>query len=109
MSVFYSIKIEIDPVAEAAWYEWNTRHHIPDVLSQPGFLRATQYKLDAPAGEWSQYLVLYEVATREALDEYLSGEAVIRLRADHFERFGAVTRSSRMVLTPIATVEKPPT
>lgn len=106
MSVLYSIKIEIDPADECVWDEWNTRQHIPDVLAQPGFLRATKYKIEAAAGEWSQYLVLYEVESRAALDAYLSGEAVNRLRADHFERFGASTRLSRMILTPIATVEK---
>ncbi len=106
MSVIYTVKVEIDPAAEHAWDEWNTRTHIPDVLAQPGFIRATKYKLDTPEGEWSQYLVWYEVDSRESLDAYLSSEAVIRLRAEHQERFGSAARLSRMILTPTITVEK---
>ncbi len=107
MSVSYVVKIEIDPVDENTWDEWNTRHHIPDVLAQPGFMRAMKYKVDAPDGEWSQYLIFYELDSRESLDAYLNGEAVIRLRADHYARFGTSTRLARMILTPMATVEKP--
>ncbi len=107
MSVIYAINAEVNPVDELAWDEWQTRHHMPDVLSQPGFLRVTKYKIDAPADGWSQYLIMYEVASREALDTYLKGEAVTQLRADHYSRFGTSTRLSRLILTPIVTVEKP--
>jgi len=106
MSVIYAINAEVNPVDEQTWVEWQTRHHMPDVLSQPGFLRVTKYKIDAPADGWSQYLIMYEVASREALDAYLAGDAVTRLRADHYSRFGASTRLSRMILTPTITVEK---
>ena len=107
MSVIYAINAEVNPVDEQTWDEWQTRHHMPDVLSQPGFLRVTKYKIDAPADGWSQYLIMYEVASREALDDYLQGEAVTRLRADHYSRFGTSTRLSRSILTPTVTVEKP--
>ena len=107
MSVMYAIKIEVDPNHEGTWDEWNTRQHMPDVLAQPGFVRATKYKIDSPNGEWSQYLTLYEVESREALDAYLTGDAVVRLRADHYAHFGTCTRLSRMILTPTATVDKP--
>lgn len=107
MSVIYAINAEVNPVDEQTWDEWQTRHHMPDVLSQPGFLRVTKYKIDAPADGWSQYLIMYEVASREALDTYLNGEAVTQLRADHYSRFGTSTRLSRMILTPTVRVEKP--
>ncbi len=107
MSVIYVITAEVNPADEATWDEWQTRQHMPDVLSQPGFLRVTKYKVEAPADGWSQYLIMYEVASREALAAYLNGEAVIRLRADHYSRFGSATRLSRSILTPTVTVEKP--
>ena len=108
MSIIYAVKVEIDPVDEYTWDEWNTRLHIPDILAQPGFIRATKYKIDTREGEWSQYLILYEVDSRESLDAYLNGEAVVRLRADHYSRFGSSSHLSRMVLTPTATVERAP-
>ena len=48
-----------------------------------------------------------KLATREALDNYLQGDAVTRLRADHYNHFGHCTRLSRMILTPTAVVNKP--
>jgi hypothetical protein len=105
MNVIYAVKVEVDPVDEAVWDEWNTQQHIPDVLMQPGFMRATKYKLDSDT-EWPQYIVLYELDSRASLDNYLKGDAVIRLRADHYSRFGTSTRLSRMLLTPLVAIEK---
>ena len=108
MSIIYVVKVEIDPVDEHTWDEWNTRLHVPDILAQPGFIRATKYKIDTPEGEWSQYLILYEVDSRESLEAYLNGEAMVRLRADHYARFGPSSQLSRLILTPTATVERAP-
>jgi quinol monooxygenase YgiN len=106
MAVFYGVMVEVDPKEEAMWSEWHTRQHILDVLAQPGFVRATKYRLDTSNGDWHQYLTIYELSSREALDAYLQGEAVTRLRADHYTHFGHCTRLSRMILTPMTTVNK---
>jgi hypothetical protein len=107
MSVIYVVRVEVDPNDEQTWDEWYTRRHIPELLAEPGFVRATMYKVDTLDDAWSQYLTLYEVDSRESLDAYLNGDAVIRLRADHYARFGTCTRLKRMILTPTAIVEKP--
>ncbi|HET7376789.1 MAG TPA: DUF4286 family protein [Anaerolineae bacterium] len=105
MNVIYAVKCEVDPVDEAVWDEWNTTQHIPDILMQPGFIRATKYKIEVESG-WPQYIVLYELNSRASLDNYLNGEAVIRLRADHYTRFGNSTRLSRMLLMPTVSIDK---
>jgi len=107
MAVFYGVMVEVDPKEESAWNDWHTRQHIPEVLAQPGFVRATKYRLDTTNGDWHQYLTLYELTSREALDAYLNGEAVTRLRADHYNHFGHCTRLSRMILTQTAAIHKP--
>ncbi len=107
MAVLYAVIVEVDPKEEASWNEWYTRLHVPDVLAQPGFVRATKYMLDTSTGDWSQYLTLYELVSREALDAYLKGDAVARLRADHYAHYGHCTRLSRMILTPMVTINKP--
>jgi hypothetical protein len=107
MAVFYAVMVEVDPNEEAAWNDWHTRQHIPDVLAEPGFVRATKYLLDTPNGDWHQYLTVYELASREALNDYLQGEAVTRLRADHYNHFGHCTRLSRMILTPTEVINRP--
>ena len=109
MRTVYLVKAEVAPEAERAWDEWNTRQHIPEVLAEAGFVRATKYRLegDAAADGWIAYWVLYEVESREALEAYLTGEAVGRLRKDHSARFGSVVRLSRAILLPVAEVEAP--
>ena len=107
MNAIYAVRIEVDPNDEKAWDEWHTRQHIPDVLAaHPGLVRALKYKVDANSDEWRQYLVLYEFDSREAMDEYLTSEEVVRLRADHFAHFGSSTRLSRMLLTPTVLINK---
>src|SRR2546423_1555113 len=46
MNVLYMVTVEIDPQAEAAWDAWNTEHHTPEVLREPGFVRAAKYRLE---------------------------------------------------------------
>ncbi len=75
MAVFYAVMVEVDPNEEAAWNDWHTRQHIPDVLAEPGFVRATKYRLDTSNGDWHQYLTVYELASREALDDVFAGRS----------------------------------
>lgn len=107
MTVLYGVRVEVDPEQEADWNDWHTRQHMPKVLAQPGFVRATKYRLDTMNDGWPQYVALYEVESREALEAYLTGEAVTQLRAEHFAHFGSSTRLSRWILTPTAVVHKP--
>jgi len=100
MNTVYCVIVDVSPQAEVDWAEWNRRHHIPEVLDEPGFIRAKRYRADTSPGEWPRYVIAYELSSREALDGYLNGPAVARLRADHTQRFGVVTRISRLVLTP---------
>jgi hypothetical protein len=104
-NVLYELTIEVDPKAEREWLEWYTRVHVFDVLKQPGFQRATFYCVETNADEWARYIVAYQVESREALEVYFRGDAVQRLRADHYARFGGVTRASRQVLSLHSAVE----
>ena len=91
MAVFYAVMVEVDPKEEATWDDWHTRQHIPDVLAAT-WLRARH---QIPAGHVQRRLAVnisrsYELTSREALDAYLQGEAVTRLRADHYNHFGSL-------------------
>jgi hypothetical protein len=102
-SALYCVTIEVDPAAVDEWNRWYTEHHVPDVLAQPGFLGAQRYADEALAKDgWKRFVSMYEVESPRALEEYLAGDAVTRLRADHVERFGKVTRLSRQVLRRMA-------
>jgi hypothetical protein len=107
MTVLYGVMVEVDPDQELAWNDWHTREHMPELLAQPGFVRATKYRLNIINDGWPQFLTLYEVDSREALEAYLASEVVTRLRAEHYTHFGSSTRISRVILTPTAAVDKP--
>jgi quinol monooxygenase YgiN len=109
MRTIYLVKAEVKPEAEQAWDEWNTRHHVPEVLAEPGFVRAAKYRVEGgtAADGWISYWILYETESREALEAYLTGPAVQRLRADQSARFGSAVRLSRTILLPVAEVEAP--
>ena len=104
-SVFYTITAEVDPALEAEWLDWWSRVHAPEVLAQPGFVKVTIYKADAQPDAWPRYVAMYEVASQQAMDAYLAGEEVKRLRADFQARYGHATRLSRQILTPVKVVE----
>ena len=105
LSVFYELTIEVDPASEREWLDWYRRVHVFDVLKQPGFRRATFYRVETNTDEWAKYVVSYEVESRQALETYFKGDAVQRLRADHYAHFGGVTRATRQVLSLHSVIE----
>ena len=106
--VVYLVMAEVSPASEKAWVRWNTERHMPEVLREPGFVRATKWKVEGAAEDgWARYWIGYEAESREALEAYLTGDAVKRLRADHLAHFGGVVRLSRAILLPLLSVEKP--
>jgi len=106
--VLYMVAIEVAPEAEAEWDAWHNTQHIPEVLTEPGFLGARKFR-DPDEGKdgWIRYLVHYELETPEALDQYLAGRSVVRIRKDHVDRFGRVTRLSRQIAVEVATFSSP--
>jgi len=102
--VVYVVLAEVDPAAEQEWAAWMMEHHAPELLKEPGFLEATLHEVDTPPGVWRRFQVHYRVASKEALDAYLAGPSVARLRADHVARFGPVVRLERAILSPTRTL-----
>jgi quinol monooxygenase YgiN len=96
--VMYMVTIEVAPDVEDRWNSWHSEQHVPELLAQPGFLGARKYR-DPDEGKdgWARYIVLYELESPEALEAYLAGAEVGRLRQDYAERFGPVTRLFRQI------------
>jgi hypothetical protein len=106
--VIYQVHVQVAPEAERSWDEWSSSQHVPNVLRQPGFLRATKYRCEPSGGHatWLEYVVQYELESRAALEAFLAGNAIAELRRDHEERFGEVTRLSRRILAPHASIAR---
>ncbi len=97
--VLYMVTVDVSPAAEAAWNDWHTRHHIPEMLAHPGFIGARKYSEPDPLTDgWLRYVTFYELDSPESLAAYRRSEAGIRIRAEHKQRFGEVTRVARRVL-----------
>jgi hypothetical protein len=101
--VLYMVTIDVSPASEAAWNDWHARHHMPDILQQPGFIGARKYAEPGPLTDgWFRYVIFYELESSEAIVAYQAGDAARRLRADHERRFGGVTRVARRILHEVA-------
>lgn len=98
-NVLYVVTIDVAPASAPVWDVWHTRHHMPDVLRQPGFISARKYCEPNPLTDgWLRYVVLYELDSPASLTAYQASDAARRLRDDHDARFGDVTRVARRVL-----------
>lgn len=61
----------VDPAKEKEYEEWYDKVHLPDILTVPGFIRATRYvdkgTIELPSTLWGEgqgkYLALYEIET----------------------------------------------
>lgn len=97
--VLYIVTVDVAPASDAAWNAWHTHHHMPDVLRQPGFISGRKFLEPNPLTDgWFRYVVIYEMDSPGSLANYEQGDASKRLRADHDNRFGDVTRVARRIL-----------
>jgi hypothetical protein len=96
--IHYVVTVEVSPQAEAGWADWYEKTHVPEVLSEPGFLGAVRTRDLTPAVDgWARYVTRYLLRDRSAYERYVAGSAAARLRQDHSERYGATTRVFRQV------------
>lgn len=49
------------PEQEAAYNDWYTNTHIPELLAVPGFVGARRYKVHGDAAVTHPYLTIYEI------------------------------------------------
>jgi antibiotic biosynthesis monooxygenase (ABM) superfamily enzyme len=74
--VLYMVRAWVSPNGGERYLRWLESTHIAEVLNEPGFLWARKCRLDqADARGWAGYLLIYGVASREALEAYLQSPA----------------------------------
>lgn len=102
--VLYVVRSFVDRKVEHEWSTWHMNSHVPEVLKQPGFLKATRFRRPDSKDDIPEYWTIYEMKSMKDFESYNSSEAAKRLRADHDSKFGASARLERFVL--IKTFEK---
>jgi len=96
--VLYVVKSFVDRIVEEEWDKWHSHHHVPDVLRQPGFLKASKYRGATSSEGPAEYWTFYEMESIDSFERYDKSTAAKNLRADHKSRFGETTKTERYVL-----------
>lgn len=94
----YVVRTFVDAKVEHEWSMWHMDVHIPEVLQQPGFLKATRYRRTDTTDNVPEYWTMYEMLSQNAFEAYNASEAGKELRAKHDRKFGSSTRLERFVL-----------
>jgi quinol monooxygenase YgiN len=103
--VLYVVTVDVSPAGEQQWSRWHSEYHLPEMMQIPGFLGVRKYREPGPLTDgWLRYVMMYELEDQAALDRYLASEDVKRLRGEHQERFGNMTRVARKVLHEVRTL-----
>lgn len=99
--VIYEVNLQVDASVADAYLPW-LQAHVRQMLTLPGFERATLFAVDDPptAVGVVHWCVQYRLRDRAALDGYLHDHAGA-MRAEGLQRFGAAVRASRRVLLPV--------
>ena len=96
--VLYMVRSTVDRSAEGEWDKWHSQQHVPDIVREPGFLKASKYRSTASGEGPAEYWTIYELESLEAFERYDKSNAARNLRADHKAKFGQTTKTERFVL-----------
>ena len=77
--LLYFVKAWVRPDGGERWLRWLETKHMAEVVAEPGFLWARRVRLDqTDARGWAGWLLVYALASREALEAYLRSPARAR-------------------------------
>src|SRR5690606_20647583 len=75
------------PAAEADdWMRWYEGEHMPEVLADPGFVRARLFELHSDEAAERRFLAVYDAVDLNAVGRYLEGRGP-RLAEEHGTRY----------------------
>jgi antibiotic biosynthesis monooxygenase (ABM) superfamily enzyme len=93
--VLYVVQAWVSPDGGDRYLDWLERKHMAEVIREPGFLWARRVRLEQTDEQgWRGYLLLYGLASQEALDAYLASPARERFWKE-LEPLNAVHRAER--------------
>lgn len=95
-----------DMAREAEFNEWYDKIHLPDVLENPGFIRATRYENTEPSEGKGKFLAIYEIEADDISSAMKSlGDTMAKKRAEgRFSELLALV--SRGVYRQISSLSK---
>ena len=74
--VLYMVRAWVSPDGGERFLRWLEDKHMAEVIAQPGFLWARKCRLEQTDDEgWQGYLLIYGLASRDALEAYLASPA----------------------------------
>lgn len=92
--VLFSVKATITRDREAAFNEWYSGKHCPQLLRYRGAVSARRYR--AILGEDKfQYLALYEFQDEATFRRFMDSDHLKELKSDYDAEFGSVSERTR--------------
>ncbi|MCX7911826.1 MAG: antibiotic biosynthesis monooxygenase [Dehalococcoidales bacterium] len=79
---------EPEPGRDDEYNEWYSGRHIPMMFGFPGLKRASRYRRTGDDRECSQYLAVYEFASRDDLEAFFHSPEFKAAVADFEEKWG---------------------
>jgi antibiotic biosynthesis monooxygenase (ABM) superfamily enzyme len=74
--VLYFVKAWVSPDGGERWLRWLEEKHMAEVIREPGFLWARRCRLEQTDEHgWEGWLLIYGLASRDALEAYLHSPA----------------------------------
>jgi antibiotic biosynthesis monooxygenase (ABM) superfamily enzyme len=74
--VLYMVKVWVSPDGGQRYLRWLEETHMAEVIREPGFLWAKRVRLEQTDERgWAGYLLVYGLASRDALERYLHSPA----------------------------------
>lgn len=97
----YNVSLHIDPDIDAAWTEWMTDIHIPEVMATGCFTSCAFFRLIDPVSEEGPtYIVQYELPDLSTYQQYLVNHAP-RLQSSTKSKFGEKYTAFRSLMERI--------
>jgi len=69
-SIIHVVGTKCPPETEAKFNTWYNETHVPHLLKFKKLKRVTRYKNLHPAGEYPEFLTIYEFDNRQGFEEY---------------------------------------
>ncbi len=101
--IIYSVTVSIENDLAEEWLQWMQSTHIPEVMATGFFEGYTLQQILEPVVDPDRinYNVLYEVASRDDLEQY-QRSAAPALQRKHHERYGENALAIRVVMHRLA-------
>ncbi len=91
----YVVHVRLPVEIEEEWNQWHNEQHIPQVLTQPGFIGVRKFRTITNDRRQAEYFILYELRNQAAYEKYVQSEDGELLRQQFLDKYGSKIKITR--------------